>query len=132
MTFIPLRRTPSRTTIRPPTRSGGIPVDMAKLRENARVVRTMQGELVSLYRAQGGRFIGEKQERSRKDDAAVEGREAIDWGPDHKPPADDELRKISDAQASLLGTLTKAFLELTEELAGDIDQDITTWKPPPE
>jgi hypothetical protein len=107
-------------------------VDMAKLRENARVVRTMQGELVSLYRAQGGRFIGEKQERSRKDDAAVEGGEAIDWGPNHKPPADDELRKISDAQASLLGTLTKAFLELTEELAGDIDQDITTWKPPPE
>jgi hypothetical protein len=38
--------------------------------------------------------------------------------------ADDEETRIRVAAQRLLGVLTKSFLELTEEIAGDIDQDI--------
>ena len=37
---------------------------------------------------------------------------------------DDDEIKIRFAESSLLASLTKAFLDLTEELAGDLDQDL--------
>lgn len=39
-------------------------------------------------------------------------------------PVEDDETKIRIAESSLLGNLTKAFLDLTEELAGDLDQDL--------
>jgi hypothetical protein len=38
--------------------------------------------------------------------------------------AGDGETRIGDAEGMLLGVLTKAFLDLTEEIAGDLDQDI--------
>jgi hypothetical protein len=84
-------------------------VDKARLRENARIVRTIQGKLSDLYQVRG--------ERQRK-----ELRENVRAGEDLGAP-DEEIR-IGIAEAQLLRVLTKAFLELTEEVAGDIDQDL--------
>src|SRR5215475_1769061 len=82
---------------------GSIPVDKARLRENARIVRTIQGELGDLYQVRG--------ERQRK-----ELREKRWAGKDLGTP--DEGMQIGFAEAQLLRVLTKAFLELTEEVAG--------------
>jgi hypothetical protein len=90
-------------------------VDKARLRENARIVRTIQGELGALYQVQGERLEKEYYEKMV---AAREKGEPVDWGDD------DEQTKIVLAKSRLLGVLTKSFLELTEELAGDIDQDL--------
>ena len=84
-------------------------MDKARLRENARIVRTIQGELSDLYQV--------RAERQRK-----ELRENVRAGEDLGAP-DEEIR-IGIAEAQLLRVLTKAFLELTEEVAGDIDQDL--------
>jgi DNA primase len=84
-------------------------VDKARLRENARIVRTVQGELSDLYQVQSDRQVKEWLEKMRAGE---------DRG------ADDEETRIGNAEAQLLGVLTKSFLELTEEIAGDIDQDI--------
>ena len=84
-------------------------MDKARLRENARIVRTIQGELSDLYQV--------RAERQRK-----ELRGKVRAGEDLGAP-DEEIR-IEIAEAQLLRVLTKAFLELTEEVAGDIDQDL--------
>jgi hypothetical protein len=97
------------------TCGGERPVDKARLRENARIVRTIQGELGALYRVQSERRAKEAYEKIV---AAREKGEPVDWGDD------DEQTKIDGAEGSLLSVLTKSFLELTEELAGDIDQDL--------
>jgi hypothetical protein len=90
-------------------------VDKARLRENARIVRTIQGELGALYQVQSERRA---KEAYKKIVAAREKGEPFDRGDD------DEQTKIDGAEVSLLSVLTKSFLELTEELAGDIDQDL--------
>jgi hypothetical protein len=84
-------------------------VDKARLRENARIVRTIQGELGDLYRVRRERQAKEFREKARAGE---------DLG------APDEELQISSAEAQLLRVLTNAVLELTEELAGDIDQDL--------
>jgi hypothetical protein len=69
------------------------PVNRARLRENARIVRTLQQELVA---------AGQAAIASGRDDAGI----------------------VDAAEGRLLGGLVGAFLVLTEELAGDIDQDL--------
>jgi hypothetical protein len=86
-------------------------VDKARLRENARIVRTMQGELEALYEVKRDRMVKEILER-------------IKAGEERKPVEGDEQTNIDGAESALLGSLAVAFLELTEELAGDIDQDL--------
>jgi hypothetical protein len=87
-------------------------VDKARLRENARIVRTMQGELEALYEVKRGRMVKEMIER-------------IEAGEEERKPVEgDEQTNIYVAESALLGSLAVAFLELTEELAGDIDQDL--------
>jgi hypothetical protein len=89
-------------------------VDKARLRENARIVRTIQGELGALYRVRSERVEKEYYQKM----VAREKGESDGWGDE------DERTKIDGAEARLLGLLTKSFLELTKELAGDIDQDL--------
>ncbi len=84
-------------------------MDKARLRENARIVRTIQGELGDLYQVRRERQSKELREKRRA-------------GEDLGAP-DEEIR-IGFGEAQLLRVLTKAFLELTEEVAGDIDQDL--------
>ena len=84
-------------------------MDKARLRENARIVRSLQGELGDRYRV--------RRERQQR-----ELREKLYAGEDLGAP--DEDIEIGIAEARLLEELTKAFLELTEEVAGDIDQDL--------
>jgi hypothetical protein len=84
-------------------------VDKARLRENARIVRTIQGELNDLYKV-------------RADRQSKEFLEKISAGEDLGAP--DEETRIEIAEAQLLRVLTTNFLELTEEVAGDIDQDL--------
>jgi hypothetical protein len=86
-------------------------MDKAKLRENARILRTIYGELGALYKVKNDRLMKEYYKTR-------------DIG------EDDEETRIQHAEASVLGNLTKAFLALTEELAGDIDQDIRPDPPP--
>jgi hypothetical protein len=90
-------------------------VDKARLRENARTVRTLLGELSAANDVRNDRFQKEEYEKIR---AAAEKGEPVDWG------EDDEQTKIDVARSRLYGALVKAFLDLTEELAGDIDQDL--------
>ena len=84
-------------------------MDKARLRENARIVRTIQGELSVRYQVRAERQRKELREKARA-------------GEDLRAP--DEEIGIQMAEAQLLRVLTKAFLELTEEVAGDIDQDL--------
>lgn len=133
---IGLRGAEVRTIIGPPIRGEGIRVDKARLRANARELRTVLTELDLAYRAYSDRIVREMKEQS---DASlevmrqIEEGEQVDW---RKPidygPTDEERSNIEHASANVLGNLAKQFLALTEELAGDIDQDKTTWKPPPE
>jgi hypothetical protein len=83
------------------------PVDKARLRENARIVRTIQGELGALRRVRGERLEKEYYEKML---AARKKGEPDDWADE------DEQTKIDRAQARFLGVLTKSFLELTKEL----------------
>jgi hypothetical protein len=73
------------------------------------------GELRAAAEVRNDRLEKEAYEKMK---AAREKGEPVDWG------EDDEQTKIDVAEARLLGTLTKVFLDLTEELAGDIDQDL--------
>jgi hypothetical protein len=68
-------------------------VNKVRLRENARIVRTLQQELVAA------------------------GEAAIAAG-------HDNAGRVETAEGRLLGGLVGAILVLTEELAGDIDQDL--------
>ena len=90
-------------------------MDKARLRENARIVRTLREELRAAVKPRNDRF---QQEAYEKIKAAREKGEKVDWG------EDDEQTKIDAAQSALHGALVQAFLDLTEELAGDIDQDL--------
>jgi hypothetical protein len=88
-------------------------VDKARLRENARIVRALQGELSAAHEAMHER---KEKEAYEKIEAARKKGEPL--------PVDDDETKIRIAESRLLGNLTKAFLDLTEELAGDLDQDL--------
>ncbi len=67
-------------------------MDKARLRENARILRTLQREFVDA------------------------GKAAIAAGHDNEG-------NVDAAEGNLLGGLVGAILVLTEEIAGDIDQD---------
>jgi hypothetical protein len=75
---------------------GSVPVtnsmNKARLRENARILRTLQREFVDV------------------------GKAAIAAG-------HDDEGNVDAAEGNLLGALVGSILVLTEELAGDIDQD---------
>jgi hypothetical protein len=88
-------------------------MDKARLRENARIVQTLQGELRTAHEAAFERTKNELYEKLR---GACEKGEPL--------PGDDDETKIRHAESSLLANLTKAFLALTEEFAGDLDQDL--------
>ncbi|MGY4647833.1 hypothetical protein [Mycobacterium sp. URHB0021] len=88
-------------------------MNKALLRENARIVRTLQGELRTAHEAAFERTKNEWYEKLR---AAREKGEPL--------PGDDAETKIHHAESSLLANLTKVFFALTEELAGDLDQDL--------
>ena len=90
-------------------------MDKARLRENTRIVRTLSGELRAAIEPRNERFEKEAYEKIR---AAREKGEQVDWG------NKDEQTKIDAARSRLYGALVNAFLDLTEELAGDIDHDL--------
>lgn len=90
-------------------------MDKARLRENARIVRTLLGEREALVAVQIDRLKKETVERMK---AAREKGEPLDRR--HV----DEQAKIDAAETELLLALINAFLDLTDELAGDIDQDL--------
>lgn len=90
-------------------------MDKPRLRENARIVRTLREELRAAVKPRNDRFAKEALEKMN---AAREKGERVDWG------KDDEQTKIDAAESRLHGTLVQAFLDLTEEPAGDIGQDL--------
>jgi hypothetical protein len=90
-------------------------VDKARLRENARIVRTLREELRAAVKPRNERFQKEAYEKVQ---AACEKGEKVDWG------QENEQTKIDAAESRLFGALINAFLDLTEELAGDIAQDL--------
>ncbi|GAB7070373.1 hypothetical protein H7J06_11520 [Mycobacterium hodleri] len=111
-------------------------MDKARLRANARELRTLLTELGIANQAYSDRISREMKEQS---DASlevmrqIEKGEQVDWRkPIDYEPTDEERSNMAHASAKVLGNMAKQFLALTEELAGDIDQDTTTWKPPPE
>ena len=111
-------------------------MDKARLRANARELRTFLAELGTANRAYNDRVlkaIDEQSEASQEVLEKIERGEQVNW---RKPidfkPTDEERSQMEHAESRVLGSLAKQILALTEELAGDIDQDITTWKPPPE
>jgi len=71
----------------------------------------MQGELEALYEVKRDRMLKETLEKLRA-------------GEEREPVEGDEQTYTYGAESALLGSLAVAFLELTEELAGDIDQDL--------
>lgn len=72
--------------------TGSISVDNARLRENARIVRTIQGEFSDRYQKRAERQRNELREKMQAGD---------DLG------APDEEIEIAMAEAQLLGVLTK-------------------------
>jgi hypothetical protein len=88
-------------------------MDKARLRENARIVRSLQAELRAV--SADGR---EHYNRERYEKMMALQREG-------KPvPEEGYDVKFRVAQSRMLARLTEAFIALTEELAGDLDQDI--------
>lgn len=87
-------------------------MDKARLRENARIVRTLREEVGSAARNAHERTVKETLERI--EDARAKG-EVFEV---------DDQASLDHARHALLWTLAQAFLDLTEEIAGDIDQDL--------
>ena len=90
-------------------------MDQARLRANARELRTLLTELDAAARAHADRIVATERPKVRDFE-----------------PTEDERARLESARLHLVGPLARHFLALVEELAGDIDQDVTTWKPPPE
>ena len=73
-------------------------MDKARLRENARIVRTLSGELRAAIEPRNERFEKEAYEKIR---AAREKGEQVDWG------NEDEQTKIDAARSSCMGRWSK-------------------------
>jgi len=89
-------------------------VDKARLRENARIVRTLREEVGAAAKKTHERTVKEVLEKV--EDARARGEK-----PDFE--VDDKVA-LDEARQMLLWNLAQAFLDLTEEIAGGIDQDL--------
>ena len=89
-------------------------MDKARLRENARVVRTLREEVGAAAKKVHERTVKEVLEKI--EDARAKGEK-----PDFEV---DDQDSLDQARQVLLWNLAQAFLDLTEEIAGDIDQDL--------
>ena len=89
-------------------------MDKAQLRENARIVRTLREQVGAAAKKTHERTVKETMEKI--EDARAKGEK-----PDFE--VDDQV-SLDDARQVLLWNLAQAFLDLTEEVAGDIDQDL--------
>jgi hypothetical protein len=88
-------------------------VDKAPLKENARIVRTLRDEAGAAAKKLHERTVEEVLEKI--EDARAKG---------EKPEFEvDDQASLDEARQVLLWNLAQAFLDLTEEIAGDIDQD---------
>ena len=89
-------------------------MDKARLRENARIVRTLREEVGAAAKKTHERTVKEVLEKV--EDARARGEK-----PDFE--VDDKVA-LDEARQMLLWNLAQAFLDLTEEIAGGIDQDL--------
>jgi hypothetical protein len=95
---------------------GSPTVDKARLRENARIVRTLRDEAAAEAKKVVDRAVKEMLEK-------IEDARAKREKPNFE--VDDQVSPLDAALHALLRNLAQAVLDLTEEIAGVIDQDLS-------